>query len=87
MANINQFIPFLLKWEGGYVNDRIELQSLAEILIDWVWRKGLFGRIRELRGEYFYKIVGRNSLFIISFTCSTVKPVMIAMVSMGIPLR
>jgi len=21
MANINQFIPFVLKWEGGYVND------------------------------------------------------------------
>ena len=27
MANINQFIPFVLKWEGGYVNDPNDLGS------------------------------------------------------------
>ena len=29
MANINQFIPFVLKWEGGYVNDPNDLGSPA----------------------------------------------------------
>ena len=40
MANINKFIPFIMKWEGGFVNDPAEhgrrnqqgrhLENLAE---------------------------------------------------------
>jgi len=102
MANINQFIPFILKWEGGYVNDpddlggptnkgvtlktwqdcgydkngdgiideedlkqiflqdvvecvlrphywnrwqadRIKNQSIANLLVDWMWASGVAG--------------------------------------------
>lgn len=108
MANVNKLVPFILKWEGGFVNDPADLggatnmgvtigtwrqvgydktgdgvidvedlklltsqevvnkvlkphywdrwkadhiysQSVAEILVDWVWASGRHGIVRSQR--------------------------------------
>jgi hypothetical protein len=53
---MNELLPLILKWEGGYVNrilrphywnrwraDEIRSQALANILVDWVWGSGKYG--------------------------------------------
>lgn len=121
MANVNELTPFILKWEGGFVNDpddlggatnmgvtigtykeyrkkkglleasvddlkklskeewtdimkglywnrwkadEIKNQSIANILVDWVWASGIYGikipqEILEVTAD---GIVGKNTL-------------------------
>lgn len=121
MANINKIVPFILKWEGGFVNDPDDLggatnkgitigtyeyycslkrlpkpsvndlknisdekwldilkslywdkwkadeinnQSVANILVDWVWASGIYGikRPQKLLGVTVDGIVGPKTL-------------------------
>lgn len=122
MANVNKLKPFILKWEGGFVNDpddlggatnkgitfatycqyrkkkritepatiddlknlsdlewteilktmywnrwqadRIKNQSVANILVDWVWASGVHGikRPQKLLGVSVDGIVGEKTL-------------------------
>lgn len=123
MANVNKLVPFILRWEGGFVNDPADLggatnmgvtigtwrqvgydktgdgvidvedlklltadevvnkvlkphywdrwkadkinnQSLAEILVDWVWASGRHGIVRPQRilGVSADGIVGPKTL-------------------------
>jgi len=123
MADVKKFLPFVLRWEGGYVNDpadrggatnkgvtiatwkrvgydkdgdgdididdiklitdadvlyrvlkpyywdrwkadRIKNQSIAEILVDWVWGSGKYGitRPQRLLGVEVDGVVGPKTL-------------------------
>ena len=51
MADIRKLAPLILKWEGLFVHDpadaggptHIRNQSIANLLIDWVWMSGKAG--------------------------------------------
>ena len=109
MANINILSPFILSWEGGFVNDphdrggatnrgvtiatwrqvgydkdgdgdidvddlklitaadavdRVKSQSVANIVVDWVWASGRHGitQVQQLLGVKADGIVGENTL-------------------------
>ena len=121
MADVNKLVPFILHWEGGFVNDpddmggatnkgvtlstytaycrkkgypvptverlkniserewteilktmywdrwkadRIVNQSVADILVDWVWASGVHGvkRVQKLLGVSVDGIVGNQTL-------------------------
>ncbi|WP_373732677.1 glycoside hydrolase family 108 protein [Bacteroides heparinolyticus] len=121
MADVNRLVPFILQWEGGFVNDpddlggatikgvtlstytaycrkkgypvptverlrnisdrewteilkamywdrwkadRIANQSVANILVDWVWASGIHGikRVQKMLGVAADGIVGNQTL-------------------------
>ena len=64
MANINQFIPFLLKWEGGFVNDPLDLggaTNMGVTLKTWQ-RVGYDKNGDDLIDEEDLKLIFRQDL-------------------------
>lgn len=67
MANINKLIPFILKWEGGYVNDPYDLGGATNRGITlstyetYCWRKGYpkpsVERLKNIPDEHWNEIL------------------------------
>ena len=61
MANVNQLAPFILKWEGGFVNDPADLGGATNMGVTiGTWKScgydkdgdGAFTTLLSLRAEY-----------------------------------